>query len=401
MLKQIFKPLLILLIFAGVSSCKESVIEDITEEAPGLYVTVDNPVCGDLEAQTKALDENLSFSFGEEDDLIVIHPTESTRMNYRIIPDPTNPKKASFHTEAFNLRNADYYAIYPSFRTFKAISDITVEFTGQTQTEAGSTAHLAAYDYSTAIANVQNNTGVFPLKHKVSWLKIAIKSTEAATITKVTVSADNGIPKSASLNLTYGTVSTNAKATDKLTLLLGEDSEGLPVEANGTLTAFLTISPGTYSNLFIQAEDTAGNKYIRGFSGDKTLEAGKYYTPILRRSDIPEETPFTEIDGLGLYGDTDTENPAEIYLFDEDNDQISYGTSSSARIFKAFDYEEGYYSVLTVTPSVLRVGEDYTVSANSTRTSLPSGIFRAVKNEGGIFWLEDKTNHIGYIIATE
>lgn len=378
-------------------SCNRNPFEDEMGIRP-VHATISNPVSGDGPA-VKALSPELKFSFAEGDFISVCSSTSSDYMNYGLVPDPENPKTADFRPSDYSLLDKTYYAVYPRQNCDKGPEEISVSFTGQVQTADGSTEHLAAYDYCRAEAAISNSTGNFAFSHRVSWLIMTIAATEAASITEVTISADDGVANSAVLNIIDDQVALAKKAGDRLTLKLG-DADGIAVQENGTLTAYVTIPADTYTNLTLLAKDAAGHKYLKVYSGSKVCEAGKFYAPTLLRTDIPEASAFTALTDFGIYSATDTDSPSAVRIYDEDNDQISFSTNADNRKFRIFNVGKNDYVIITVSSADITVGEEYTVTGNVNGKET-AGTFKAVNKAGNSIWLENKTDNTGCIISIE
>lgn len=363
-----------------------------------VHATIAAPMSGDAPA-VKSLSPEMQFAFAEGDFISVCSASSATYMNYELIPDPSNPKSADFRPSAYLLNDGTYYSVYPMQNCAKGPEKISVSFDGQIQAENGSTEHLSAYDYSRAEAVISSNTGEFAFSHAVSWLVMKINVTEAASITRVTISADNGVARSAIMDILTNQVTLSKSSGDCIILKLGGE-DGIAVPADGVLTAYATIPADTYTNMKLVAEDASGHKYIKEYSGDKIREAGKYYSPTLSRTDIPEVTAFTAITAFGLYTATDTDNPSALRTYDEDNDQMSFSTDSDCRKFRIFNVRQNDYAIVTVSPADITVGESYTVTEDINGTQR-TGTLKAVNKTAGCVWLENKQDKNGYIISIE
>lgn len=399
-MKRFLKIAVLSIALATAAACTETYTDSLDMNIDGIYAAMSMPESGD-DIDTKALSPVFKFSFAENDKINVFPATSGNEaMTYGLSPDESDATKAEFESKSFTMKDADYTALYPS-QTVESFTAITLPFTGQVQTADSTTAHLSAYDYSWATASISGNKGNFALAHKVAWLKITVKTTEAANLKSIVVSADEGVANSATINALTGEVTPSRTVGDVLTLSLGGDS-GIDVSANGRLIAYITLPAGKYTNLTLDATDAAGKKYHYTKSGEFTVVAGKYYSPTMLRTDIPEETPFTALTAFGSYSATNTDTPTGVKLYDDDYDQMSYGTGSDYRTFKLANPASNTYAIFTIASSTLTVGETYTVSSdiNGTKSSTPASC-KVVKKTDDCVWLEDKANHIGYIFAIE
>lgn len=368
-------------------------VAEITEE--GIFALTTDPDCGEA-GQTKAIGTDLKFSFTSTDDISVYPSTGTTHMVYRLVPDADDAKKATFNSTEFDLQNdKTYYAFSPDVTNANGAGSVSVSFAGQAQTEDNSTAHLSAFDFQTAAATISNNSGTFGFKHKVSWLKMTITVSDAAVLKSVTVSADEGVANTAVFDLVNGTVTPSRQAGDKLTLTLGGE-DGISVAASGSATAYITLPSQTYTDLTVVAVDANGKEYKKVYDGEKTLEAGKYYIPTLICNDIN----FLNQTAFGSYKSTDLATPAKVRVYDEDNDQMSYGTGSDYRNFKLANLSTNSYAIFTIASATLTEGQTYSVSSDVNGT-ISQADCEVVKITDDCVWLEDKTNNVGFILALE
>lgn len=401
-MNRFFHPLFVISSFClAFSSCEENQIENSMVPQEGYYATMEDPVAEDGTV-TKALDDNFKFSFVSGDEITVYPFAQAgTRMIYSMVPDPDDPKRAAVNVSNFNILDETYTAAYPAvYPPVSSDGSVSVLFSGQSQNGVlDPTAHLYAFDYNWAKTSFSNNAGVFSFKHRVSWLKMSIQATEAAVITSVTVSADEGVANSATLNTLTGELVPVRKADDVLILGLG-GSDGIGVAAGESIDTYITIAPGIYTNLTMTAVDTEGHKYVFTIEGEKNIEIGKYYSRTLTRTDIPEDTPFTSLTGQGCYSSTNTASPVSVKVYNEATDQMSYGTGSDYRTFKLADLASSSYSIFTIASSTLTVGETYTVSSDINGTKSEASC-KVVKMTDNCVWLEDKSGNNGYIFAIE
>ena len=365
-------------------------------EAPQLAQLTDQGII-----TSKAMSGDFKFTFAQGDQLNVFPtPVDNSYMNFTLNPIADNPKEANFQQSAFTLRDGSYCAVYPAQPPISGAS-IRLNFNGQEQTEDNNTAHLSAYDYCWAQASINNNTGIFALEHRVSWLKLTIRTTDAASLTSLTVCADEGVPTITYINVTDGTVSLGERSSsDVLTLSLG-GTAGIHADANSSITAYLTIPSAKYTNLTILAFDKDGNKYKFVNAKQSTLQTGKYYSITLTRTDIAEDTPFTRTTDFGCYTKSNEEKPEAFVTYQDYIDQISFGTTSDSRTCKFFNPDKATYNIFTINSKDLTVGEEYEVSFASDSKPQETYICQVVNINDGCVWLEDKTSKTGFILAIE
>ena len=390
------------IVMAAMFSCgKEGIIVSTQD---GIFATISNPVCGNAE-NTKALTSDFKFSFAEKDQINVFFKAGSTQaMTYTLIPNTVDKSKAQFEATIFAMRDGIYTSVYPSQNIPDDHTDIPLNFSGQAQSGNGTTEHLSAYDYNWAETQITANTGTFSFKHKVVWLKITIKATADNTNFKsLSVTADEGIANSATINGLTGNVTPHRTKGDVLTLSLGS-AEGITLNKDNILTAFITVPADKYTNLTISAKDNNDNLYQYSKSGEVTLEAGKYYTlncPISGKK--PQS--FTDTEIYGLYSNTNiTAEP--VFTYDEDSQQMSFGNGLGSLTFKLADVENNQYAIFTIGSGTVSTDQTYLVSAD-INGKLSAGNFKAIRidtdTETGCtrVWLENQTNNVGYILAIE
>ena len=383
---------------AILSACTRQNVVAFAEAGDGVLAVLSHPVCGDS-AQTKALSNDFSFSFAQGDQVNVFEKgAYSTYMTYSLLPDGNDGSSADFQTENFSMKDGNYVSLYPSQSVTAGSSSVSLSFAGQNQTANGSTAHLSAYDYSWAEAEISNCVGEFEYSHKVAWLKIATTTLKDETFKSITVSADEGVAGSATLDLSTGVVTPARTAGDVLTMTLGGE-DGINVSAGGTLTAFITIPAGNYSNMQVEVTGDAGTRYsyLVSSAGARTITAGYFYTAAIQVSD----ENFLNSSKYGVYDKVFTSEPTSEFVYDnETSRQISSGGSSSYTEFKILDLSSGEYVIirLNVSSSSIAKGGAYSASVNINGT-VTEPTLTVAKKDGNCVWLEDLSGTSGYIIS--
>ena len=385
---------LVFVLAAALSCTKED--EELLRE--GIYATVDNPVCG----TTKALSGNFEFSFAPNDQINVYPQANGECMTYALTPVQGEPNKARFKVSHFNLKSGVHYAVYPAMMAALSPEKVLLPFTGQTQTANKSSEHLSKYDYNWSTASVSGNSATFAFKHKVSWLKMSLPVKEKSNFTEIVLHSDSGVAGTVNLDATTGEITMNATGADTLSLSLGKGN-GIDVEADGVLTAYMTIPAGKYKNLTITArENNSNNTYLYKFKGDeegyKEFEAGTYYAPTLISDG---DTPFTAEDVCGYYEGTDTEEPEAVIYYDEDKDQqLAYDLNiSGTRSCKIIDFDNNTLTRFVVTATDLKVGEAYTISTYAGKEIKMTGTYTLVRKSDSMAWFNNIHTNNGYIIA--
>lgn len=387
---------LAVLLATFISSCSE----DAQLYAPlledGLNATLESPVC-DEELGTKALSDKFEFAFEQGDQVNVFLKSSSDEaMIYKLSPYKDEPTTAKFNVKSFYLNNDTYVAIYPSQIFTLGSQSIGLSFAGQNQSTNGSTEHLSAYDYCWAEATIANNSGNFAFKHKVAWIKVTVPVSEATTLKYLSVRADEGVASSATINVSTGAVTTSRSAGDTLRVALGGNN-GIAVQENGTLTAFITVPAESYTNLSVLAFDADGNAYSSSHAAEVTLAAGKYYSMTLYFDGL---VPFTETTEYGAYVVRHEKCSSEILTYDDTAHQMSCGGGSGYIDFKIAGMASGEYAAFKVSSATITEGDSYSVTANVNGTT-STGTYVAVKKTADRLWLLNSSANSGYIIAIE
>lgn len=218
----------------------------------------------------------LSFTWAESD-VVGIFPNAGDQVKFPMTAG-AGTKSANFDGGGWALRNNYSYAAYYPFSKANYDNSYTalpITYLGQSQSANNSTAGLGAYDYMVATASMPESGSVaFNFQHIGSVLYIQLTTPDAATFTKLTLSAEEAIfLTEATLNISDATLT---PVTSKKYLTL--DMENIDIEAGGTLYAWMLIAPVNASSMTLKAVVTASNNstYSANIVG-KTFETGKAY----------------------------------------------------------------------------------------------------------------------------
>ena len=254
------------------SSCNKQEMSEVNTGSGynGVIATFQHPIV-EGEASTKTLNKNLEFTF-EQNAQIDVYPEASGEcMVYALTPE--TGASAAFKVENFNLKDGTYGAVYPADKPVVDPTQIPFSLAGQNQVANDDASHLSAYDLNFAQADITGNTGEFEIKHKVAWIKVSIAANHNRKYDKITLSADEGIANSLTLNATTGVVTSEAQSSSEKLILTLNDGKGFDVPAGSTFAAYMTIPAGNYTNLTIDCGDLS-----RKISGSKLCDAGHAYT---------------------------------------------------------------------------------------------------------------------------
>lgn len=147
----------------------------------------------------------------------------------------------------------------------------------------------------------------------------------------------------------------------------------------GDITGIVTIQKGSLQMLIFTAD-----QFVEGGGGGEG-----------------EDTPFTKLTTMGCYSSTDTETPVADRTYVEGSDQFSCSKGSSERGFKFFNLSTGAYTIIDLNAASLVVGGEVTAKVTLSGSSQESHTVKVAKKTSANAWLEDKTNHVGYVIALQ
>ena len=220
----------------------------------------------------------LTFAWAEND-VVGIYPTAGGDPVRFPMTQGAGTKNAAFDGGGWALKNSCTYAAYFPFSKENAYKDIPLtaiplSYTGQTQTENASTAHLGAYDYMVAKETAPEEGNVsFEFDHLNSFLYVKLEVPEKATFSSLTLEAGEALfVQSATVDLEDGTL-TPTNSTKSITLGLEE----VEIEANGTLEAWVAIAPADFSGKKLTARVRATAKEYEASIAGKKCEGGIAY----------------------------------------------------------------------------------------------------------------------------
>lgn len=132
-----------------------------------------------------------------------------------------------------------------------------------------------------------------------------------------------------------------------------------------------------------------------------TRQAAVYSSDQFTESGSGEDTPFTRLGLMGCYSSTDSDNPVAIMTYEEGADQFSCSKSSSDRTWHLFNVEKGTYVKIDINDNELYAGKVVTADVVINGGAKESRSVTVAKTAGTNAWLEDKTNHVGYVISIQ
>ena len=277
MKKQII-PCILLAVLAGCTN--ESELTGGSDYVSRVTITAKDFEAGDAATRTafEVSASGLAFKWAETD-VVGIYPNEGDQVSFPMTAG-AGTNSASFDGGGWALKGNYTYAAYFPYsvdnttqgRTYTALP---ITYTGQTQSANNSTADMGNFDYMVAKASTPASGNVnFAFEHVGSVLYIQLTAPEAATFTKLTISADEPIfTTEATVNLSDGTL-TPTSTSNSISLAL----DNIAVEAGSTLYAWMQIAPTDASSKALKATLTTSETeiYTVELTG-KTFEAGKAY----------------------------------------------------------------------------------------------------------------------------
>lgn len=250
------------------------------EGSNGITATFEQPVFAD-EPETKSLDKGLHFYFEDKDHINVYSDQPGECMVYTLRSE--EDLNGMFSVNGFNLKNDDYYAVYPS-RPVDDPGCISFSLAGQNQDANDDASGLSAYDLNHASASIYDNRGSFHFKHKIAWLRVVIPPGKAGTYKEVTVSADGGVANTIQLDATRGDVTAVPVSADEKMVLTLNNGNGIEVAENESFYAYVTVPQGVYTNLHVICGD-----YDKLIPGETAIAAGYAY-PVIMMTKLSKPT---------------------------------------------------------------------------------------------------------------
>ena len=156
-------------------------------------------------------------------------------------------------------------------------------------------------------------------------------------------------------------------------------------------------------------EGTAAKNWEEGFRYVMTLDVAslkskaKIYEDVASEGGVPMGTVFTDITTPGAY-DISSSPIMSIVMYTEGEDQYSNYSSGSYIYYTILNVEKGYALKSNVSKSAA-VGSTYSyktaqMGLDKIPNATTSGV-KCVKIDGSLYWFEDSTNNIGYILSKE
>lgn len=272
-------------------SAEETTTTDPTptgrEGADAITMTVEGyDVDNETRTALTSVGNTLKFSWSSGDKIGVFGESKTQQLALSMVSGE-DTKSASFTSDDYQLvKGKKYIAYYPlSDKVSTTGDDITVDYTGQTQTGNASTDHLGACDYivSDATEATETNTAAFTLQHIGTVLRLQLTMPEAGSWQSVTLSTADG----SEAFTTGGTLDLSAKAiktegaTTSSSVTLNLDDVTTTDEDN-VLTVWIMLAPvdinGKMINVTVTSALAKANDAVGSFTPSKKYVAGKAYS---------------------------------------------------------------------------------------------------------------------------
>ncbi len=268
----------LLVAMALLASCTTEIVnnQDSDFVSSVTMTATDFVMDGDTRTNLDLTTSGLSFTWAESD-IVGIFPNAGDQVKFPMTAG-AGTKSASFDGGGWALRNNYSYAAYYPFSKDnyeRSYTALPITYLGQSQSANNSTDGMGAYDYMVATASMPESGSVaFNFQHIGSVLYLQLTTPDAATFTKLTLSADEAIfTTEATMNISNGTLTPTATSKE-MTL----DLANISVEANEKLYAWMLIAPVDASGKTLKAKVKTSDlkDYLVELAG-KTFETGKAY----------------------------------------------------------------------------------------------------------------------------
>ena len=276
------RTLLSLSLLALLASCANDDVLTQSDFISSITITAEDIRLAESELATRTdlsvTSSGLQFAWAAED-VVGIYPNEGDQVSFPMTKG-AGTQSANFDGGGWAVKSGSTYAAYFPYdaaNTYygRSYTALPLSYTGQSQSANSSTAHLGDYDYMVATASSPSNGTIgFNFTHVNSFLYTQLTTPDAATFTQLTLSAEDDVfTEEATVNISTGVI-TPTKTAKSVTLALDD----IAVSANGTLYAWLAVTPTELSGKTLTATLTAkdGTLYKTDIAGKK-LETGRAY----------------------------------------------------------------------------------------------------------------------------
>lgn len=275
---------ILLLAIAVVSSCSSDneILSTKSEYVNAVRVTVEDFLSESPSTRTAYTVDGNGFHFQWADgDALGIYPVGGDQVKFPISTGD-GAKNAFFDGGAWKLRSEYQYAAYYPFSVDnykKAMTEIPVKYTTQTQNGNASTAHLSARDYLACAATSPNESGGVDLtmKHLGAFVRFQLTMPKADTFSAIElVTNTNGFVLGGKVDLSADVPTiTPMGTTDRYTISLTNIST---TEKNQMITVYAMFAPTDLSgrDIKVTVHGTGQTTYVQTVQG-KNFSAGLAY----------------------------------------------------------------------------------------------------------------------------
>jgi len=177
-----------------------------------------------------------------------------------------------------------------------------------------------------------------------------------------------------------------------------------------TISAYFLVNPSIVKNdsLFVTLPLNTESVIIK-ITSDQAIEAGNSYTYSLNVAqlrgagkvfvDKGEGTIFTNIEKYGVF-DLSKGVISSFITYSEGEEQYSTYANASYHFFSIVNMEKGKATKVRMPKSATTLNQTYSIQSSSAGISLPNSTYSStlVKISGNMYWYEDKTDKIGFIL---
>lgn len=275
---------ILLLAIAVASSCSSDneILSTKSEYVNAVRVTVEDFLSESPSTRTAYTVDGNGFQFQWADgDALGIYPVGGDQVKFPISTGD-GAKTAFFDGGAWKLRSEYQYAAYYPFSVDnykKAMTEIPVKYTTQTQNGNASTAHLSARDYLACAATSPNESGGVDLtmKHLGAFVRFQLTMPKADTFSAVELATNtNGFVLGGKVDLSADVPTiTPMGTTDRYTISLTNIST---TEKNQMITVYAMFAPTDLSgrDIKVTVHGTGQTTYVQTVQG-KNFSAGLAY----------------------------------------------------------------------------------------------------------------------------
>ena len=303
--------ILIIAVLLTLTACVDNIFKDhVSENIESIKINVRNFINSESISRTLAEvnADGVSFKW-KENDTIGIFPTNGYQVAFPMSLG-AGAQNAEFDGGDWGLKASTQYTAYYPFEFYnRSNKNVSISYTGQTQTGNATTDHIGQYDYMAAAATTPKEGNVsFNFEHLGALIQWKIKMPEADNFTKLTLRCDTPVfTQFGKLNLTKQPLQIEAIQKDKRTSI---DLKNIrTTTADEEIVVYMMIAPTdltgiSYSVIISNEQGELKETKMEG----KKFDAGKAYSINVENFEHYEEEELELIGPsvLSIEGSRDT-----------------------------------------------------------------------------------------------